>query len=336
MVGFLAPLLGAIGGWAGSAVGQTVIGAGTSLLSAKMGQPKNKWQVPDYAGIRSKAEAAGFNPLTALSAAPGQAVQSQNYMGAAIADAGLMLADTLAKNKNAGQVSKLAQSNAALTKKVQALTLRPKVGGVYAQRQATPSMRAALGGSNGQGVARSSGGVSAPSVAGGGGAGVGASANPAPLLTSDTLDPRRGIDNTDIVSDAGYIIIDNPALGEPIRVPAVNGEILDLGQSAVVGGSYVAQKMSKGTFADHVVGGFTRMERDGNARFSRGAKGVADWFRQPEQAARDQLGDDWAEQQFPRQLRVSGYGSTKKWKAASTYWGKPPRSAWPQFQLGPY
>ncbi len=139
------PLLAGLLGFAGSAAGSTLIGAGTSLLGAALSRPKNSYQVPDYAGIRRGAEVAGINPLTALMYAPGQAVQSQNYMGQAIADAGMMLADSMAKNRASGQVSKLQQANANLAKKVQNLTLRPKVGGIYAQRQAVPSTRAALG-----------------------------------------------------------------------------------------------------------------------------------------------------------------------------------------------
>lgn len=142
-----------------------VIGGIASLLGAIVGRPKNSYQVPDYAKIRSKAEAAGFNPLTALQFAPGQAVQSQNYMGQAIADAGMMLADGLAKNGASGQVSKLQQANANLAKKVQNLTLRPKVGGIYAQRQAVPSTRAALG-VTGAGSASPALGVSGVSTVG--------------------------------------------------------------------------------------------------------------------------------------------------------------------------
>lgn len=142
-------------------VAPAVIGGIASILGAIVGRPKNSYQVPNYAKIRAGAEAAGYSPLTALMYAPGQAMQSQNYMGQAIADAGMMLADSMAKNRASGQVSKLQQANAILAKKVQNLTLRPKVGGIYAQRQATPSLRRALGVT---GAASASSSVGASSV----------------------------------------------------------------------------------------------------------------------------------------------------------------------------
>lgn len=295
MVGFLAPLLGAIGGWAGSAVGQTVIGAGASLLSAKMGQPKNKWQVPDYAGIRSKAEAAGFNPLTALTSASGQAVQSQNYMGAAIADAGLMLADTLAKNKNAGQVSKLAQSNAALTKKVQALTLRPVVGGVYAQRQATPSLRSSLRVS-GSALSSSGSGVSDVSTVG--------------------ADPR--------LADP-VVLLDGPSGG--IAVPP---DRLDRGAGFYIAGRRIepAPGWSPSNVAENEYGDI------GQAFYGLGKLGADLAYtvslRPGQTRGRPLSMRDGIE--MPPGYRPS-YPKSKA-DRVSDYVGPPPRDAWPKFELG--
>jgi hypothetical protein len=126
-----------------------IIGAVGSLLGGLFGKSKtkNEYVVPDYAGIRSKAEAAGFNPLFAMANAPGQVVQttSGGYMGNAIADASMIMADAVAKQSDAGKLSQVQAQNRALNKKVQSLTLRPVVGGIYAQRGATPSLRKSLG-----------------------------------------------------------------------------------------------------------------------------------------------------------------------------------------------
>lgn len=123
-----------------------IIGAGINLLGGLFSKPKPKYVVPDYAGIRRKAEAAGFNPLTALTQGPqGSVVEGGNSMGTAIADAGLMLADSLAKSKKTGILSRVQTENAELRDKVNNLTLRPKVPGVYAQRQSVPSVPSALG-----------------------------------------------------------------------------------------------------------------------------------------------------------------------------------------------
>lgn len=127
----------------------TIIGIGSTLLGGLFA-PKPKYVVPDYAKIRSGAEAAGFNPLTALTQGPaGQVVQPENYMGNAISSAGLMLADNLTKTARAARLQKLTGENEKLQDKVQRLTLQPKVGGVYARRESVPTLRAALGASNG-------------------------------------------------------------------------------------------------------------------------------------------------------------------------------------------
>lgn len=126
-------------------VAAALISAGATLLGGLLA-PKPKYVVPDYAKIRSGAEAAGFNPLTALTQGPaGQVVQPENYMGNAIASAGLMLADNMTKAARAARLQKLTGENEKLQDKVQRLTLQPKVGGVYARRESVPTLRAALG-----------------------------------------------------------------------------------------------------------------------------------------------------------------------------------------------
>jgi hypothetical protein len=120
-----------------------------------------------FKNLRKSAEAGGFNPLLALGqsqpvfsgmansgpsslavpngVSPGQ-FQSNNYIGAAIAESGLMFADSMANISAASApIKQLSEQNAQLQQKVQDLTLRPSVGGIYAQRLATPSLRQALG-----------------------------------------------------------------------------------------------------------------------------------------------------------------------------------------------
>ncbi len=214
-----------------------LIGAGANILGAAVSKPKTKYQVPDYAGIRRAAEAAGFNPLTALQAAPGQAVQSSNFMGQAIADSGLMIADALASRGGSGQVSRLQQANADLQSKVQSLTLRPEVGGVYARRQSVPSLRQALGvqddrtSNSGNHFA-----VSAVGDAGGSRPPSGGSAELAPLLDVDPADPRRSVDNKPVPTSPGVMVVDSPWFGR-YYFPTIDGEepldLFDLPSMAV-------------------------------------------------------------------------------------------------------
>lgn len=132
-----------------------VIGAGASLLGGIFGKPKKQSaEKNSYDGIMGQARGArdasdryGFNPLTLLgaSSAIGPST-SANYMGNAIADAGMIVADGLAKrSEQLGQITKLTEENELLRKEIQNQTLRPKVAGVYAQRQMTPSLGGALG-----------------------------------------------------------------------------------------------------------------------------------------------------------------------------------------------
>lgn len=145
-----------------------LIGAGASLLGGIFGRKKEKSAAQNSRdaimgqaqGAREASEKYGFNPLTLLgaSSAVGPS-QSANYMGSAIADAGLLLADGLAKRQDRlGREAALSKQNEELKLQVRELTLRPKFGGIYAQRQAVPPLGAALGrsASNAQGA---SGGV---------------------------------------------------------------------------------------------------------------------------------------------------------------------------------
>lgn len=123
-----------------------LIGAGGSLLGGIFGKSRPKYVVPNYAKIRQKAEEAGFNPLTALGLAPGSVVMGQNSMGSALADAALLLADGYQKNADEkSALAKAQKENEDLRKQLTHQTLRPPVGGIYAQRHNVPTLRQALG-----------------------------------------------------------------------------------------------------------------------------------------------------------------------------------------------
>jgi hypothetical protein len=145
-------------------IGGALISSATSLVGGLFGRSsakkdlamqrqlineQNEYNNPT--NIRRRAEEAGFNPLSFIG--PGVGLQtgvaqanSANYMGAAIADAGMAIADGMARKAELGKLDKLQQANAKLAAKVQSLTLRPKVAGVYAQRETTPTIAAAVGG----------------------------------------------------------------------------------------------------------------------------------------------------------------------------------------------
>lgn len=135
-----------------------LISAGASLLGGIFGKPKTKSARENTLdgifgqaqGAREAGEQYGFNPLTLLgvSSALGPS-ETSNYMGNAIADAGMMLAEGLAKRQDqATAKSELEYENAKLREEVQRLTLRPRHGGIYAQREAVPSAIEVLGTSN--------------------------------------------------------------------------------------------------------------------------------------------------------------------------------------------
>lgn len=139
-------------------IGAALIGAGGSLLGGLLGgKRENTWRATRD-GIYAQANASrgagekfGFNPLTLLgvsSAIPGGS--GDNYMGQAIADAALIAADGIAKNSAAQKLERAERLNSKLQQEVTNLTIRPKVGGIYDQRVATPTTRQALGVSDGE------------------------------------------------------------------------------------------------------------------------------------------------------------------------------------------
>lgn len=89
-----------------------------------------------FVRLREGAELAGFNPLAVLGTASGIPAQAGSgaYMGTALADSALMIADSLARSKKAGTLNKvnaLEAENRDLLGRLTAMTLRPKVPGIY-------------------------------------------------------------------------------------------------------------------------------------------------------------------------------------------------------------
>jgi len=150
-----------------------LIGAGASLLGGIFGRnserkaiaAQNEYNNP--ANIRARAEAAGFNPLLFVGPGVGNqmATGGSNFLGSAIADAGLMLSEALAKRQDLRKLDRLKDENEKLSQQVTDLTIRPKIGGIYAQREAIPSKSAALG-AKGSVSANSGGQAAALAVAG--------------------------------------------------------------------------------------------------------------------------------------------------------------------------
>lgn len=89
-----------------------------------------------FVRLREGAELAGFNPLAVLGTASGIPAQAGSgaYMGTALADSALMIADSLARSEKAGTLNKvnaLEAENRDLLGRLTAMTLRPKVPGIY-------------------------------------------------------------------------------------------------------------------------------------------------------------------------------------------------------------
>lgn len=154
---FLSSLLGGIATIGTGGLAGPLISAGASLLGGALNNKAEKAGIAaqnaynDPAQIRARAEKAGFNPLSFIGPGVGNqtAAASGAYMGSAIADAGMAMAEGIAnrtKKKQAEQLGALEIENAKLQNKLLQLTLRPKVGGVYADRQSTPTVSEAVGG----------------------------------------------------------------------------------------------------------------------------------------------------------------------------------------------
>lgn len=224
---------GAIIGAAGS-----IIGAGIQNKSAKnavkasqaAAAQERSWAVDDQAEqfvrLRAAAEKAGFNPLTALGAAPNSGMvnptsassaSAQNYMGEAIATSSLMLADSMSKTNAAATGKKLQnanRANAALSAKLTAATLRPKMAGVFDR---PTKFGIGANGKTGQGSA---------SVLGDSSDTARHSADLyqlTPFASVDPIDPRREVEDGAVKSHSGFMVIDNPYFGR-LYAPTLDGD----------------------------------------------------------------------------------------------------------------
>lgn len=136
-----------------------VISAGASLIGGILGKKsEDKQQKRQIAfareereynkptNIRARAEEAGFNPLLFIGPGVGNAASggisggSANYMGQAIADAGMLIAEGM-RNKSAEtkRINDLEAQNKELQKKLVQQTIRPPMGGIY--QSGGPSIR---------------------------------------------------------------------------------------------------------------------------------------------------------------------------------------------------
>lgn len=201
-----------------------LIGAGASLLGGILGRKAEKKAIAaqnaynDPAQIRARAEAAGFNPLLFIGPGVGQQTTTggTNFMGSAIADAGMYVADSMARKAELGRLDKLAAENKKLAEKVQNLTIRPKVGGVYAQREAYNAINSASTPTNGV------------RVAGDGRVDSGGANGLSPISTVDPVDPRRDVEIKPVPSGPGVMAVENRWLPK-LWFPTIDGdEPLDL------------------------------------------------------------------------------------------------------------
>jgi len=214
----------------------SIIGAAGSLLGGivnrnsakKAANQERSWAVEDQAEqfvrLRSAAEKGGFNPLTVLGAAPnsgmvGQTQAAQSYMGTAIADSALMLADSMAKTNAAATGKKLQnanRANAALSAKLTAATLRPKVAGVFDR-----PTKFGIGANAEVAKGSSAGVVSGNGADAAGHVNYGYKLEPFPEV--DPIDPRRETDDVAVKSTPGFMVVDNPYFGR-LNIPSLDGE----------------------------------------------------------------------------------------------------------------
>lgn len=143
-------MLGALVGGLASIVG----GNKARRDERKAIREQNEYNAP--VNVRARAEAAGFNPLLFVGPGVGQqnVTGGSNYMGSAIASAGLALADGMDKAKMLEiERSRLAMEREKLDTLVQNATLRPRSGGIYAGNLSAPSA-GGVGGSGNVGNVR--------------------------------------------------------------------------------------------------------------------------------------------------------------------------------------
>lgn len=131
------------------AAGASLLGGLFSSRSAKKQQDRaNKYDDPEQ--MRKRAEAAGFNPL--LWAGQGNVtanIRPNNFMGAAIANAGLAASEWQSEKKRFDlEKTRLEMDREKLDHLIETTTIRPKVGGLYSGNVSIPknSTRPTVGG----------------------------------------------------------------------------------------------------------------------------------------------------------------------------------------------
>lgn len=219
-----APIIGAIGSLVGGLLGRSKTKSPTAEENA-FGHVK---------GIMSAASTFGFNPLTLLGSvgAVGGGPNSvdNSSFGQGVSNAAMLLADGLTRNGGvANKLNQYQQQNARLQQRVDQLTIRSPVPGLYG-RSRLPSDPAVYGdGSYG------SAGVSGGRRADGASASVSGSGLP-DLLTVDPADPRREVEQKPVPTGPGVMVVDNPYVGR-YYFPTIDGDepvdLLDLPAMAI-------------------------------------------------------------------------------------------------------
>lgn len=223
----------------------SLISAGASLLGGNIQRNTERFvSSGDNArshvdGIMDAASKHQINPLTLLGsvgAVGGQALGGSS-MGAAIANAGLSIADGMAKKVDFDlQAEQLRMQRDQLQKKLDQATLRPKVAGVYQNASSVSSV-----------VGADKTGVEPVSTD-----------RFRPLSNRDFLDPRREVKNDPIKTHSGFMKVDNPHLPFPLVVPTLDGDealqwydypslaVPTLLGGAVAAGKYVGSRFGSG------------------------------------------------------------------------------------------
>lgn len=199
--------------------------AAGSVLGGLLGKSKTTTagqnRYSDIRGLMKAAKEYGFNPLTLLS--QGQAIGPSSVdnsaFGAGIANAFALAGDAVsAKRAQAKKLNDYQNQNKRLTEKVNAITLRSPVPGVYGTSKMPSDPEVYSDGTAESYVSGVSG------LRGSGGAGPAGSPAGLPVLRGvSPADPRRPVDNKPVTTTSGVMVVDNPYLGE-IYVPTLDGD----------------------------------------------------------------------------------------------------------------
>lgn len=263
-------------------VNPAVIAAGASLLGGILGRNSEKKAIAaqnEYnkpVNIRARAEEAGFNPLLFVGAGVGQqtATGGSNIMGSAIANAGLALADGMDKEKMLEiERARLAMDREKLDALLNNATIRPKVGGIYAQRVQAPS-GADLGGRNYRAPAAGLAPPRRPSL----------NDERVPVIYPDNsikTIPKKWADRLKIGAMDALIVEDFEALGGD-----EGGQVLALPQMPAVGHQLQGEG-KKGTLVDAVTHPFDYLGNKTGLGVTVGGRTVGNTKRPPKEKRYD-------------------------------------------------